>query len=52
MTVGTMGVDFEERINYDRLRRERLAKAKEQSKAYGLGALLCYGVDNIRYISF
>jgi Xaa-Pro aminopeptidase len=51
MTVGTMAVDFEERINYERLRQERLAKAKEQLKAYGLGALLCYDFDNIRYIT-
>jgi len=51
MTVGTMAVDFEERVNYERLRRERLAKAKEQLKAYRLGALLCYDFDNIRYIT-
>jgi Xaa-Pro aminopeptidase len=51
MTIGTMAVDFEERVNYERLRRERLAKAKEQLKAYGLGALLCYDFDNIRYIT-
>jgi len=51
MTVGTMAVDFEERINYERLRQERLAKAKEQLKAYGLGAFLCYDFDNIRYIT-
>jgi len=51
MTVGTMAVDFEERVNYERLRRERLAKAKEQLKAHGLGTLLCYDFDNIRYIT-
>ncbi|MFQ6121468.1 MAG: M24 family metallopeptidase, partial [Dehalococcoidales bacterium] len=51
MTVGTMAVDFEERVNYERLRQERLAKAKEQLKAHGLGALLCYDFDNIRYIT-
>ncbi len=51
MTVGTLAVDFEERVNYERLRRDRLAKAKEQLKAYGLGALLCYDSDNIRYIT-
>lgn len=51
MTVGTMGVDFEERVNYERLRQERLAKAREQLEAYGLGALLCYDFDNIRYIT-
>ena len=26
---GTMGVDWEERINFDRLRRERLQRAKD-----------------------
>ncbi len=51
MTYGTMAVDYEERVNYERLRRERLAKAKEQLRAYSLGALLCYDFDNIRYIT-
>ena len=51
MTVGTMAVDFEERVNYARLRQERLAKAKDQLKAYNLGALVCYDFDNIRYIT-
>ena len=51
MTVGTMAVDFEERVNYDRLRRERLTKTKEQLNSHGLGALLCYDFDNIRYIT-
>jgi Xaa-Pro dipeptidase len=46
-----MGVDFEERVNYDRLRRERLEKAKKALKNSGLGALLCYDFDNIRYIT-
>ena len=35
MTVGIMAVDFEERINYERLRRERLTRTKEQLKSYG-----------------
>lgn len=51
MRFGQMGVDFEERVNYDRLRKERLAKAKRKVKEYGLGALLCYDFDNIRYIT-
>ena len=51
MTVGTPAVDFEERLNYERLRQERLAKAKEQLKAHGRGALLCYDFYNIRYIT-
>jgi len=51
MSYGTMGVDFEERVNYERLRKERLFRAKEQLKAYNLGALLCFDFDNIRYIT-
>ena len=51
MRYGTMGVDFEERVNYDRLRRERLSKAKEALQASRLGSLLCYDFDNIRYIT-
>lgn len=51
MRFGQMGVDFEERVNYDRLRKERLSKAKRKVKEYGLGALLCYDFDNIRYIT-
>lgn len=51
MRYGTMGVDFEERVNFDRLRRERLEKAKAALKASGLGSLVCYDFDNIRYIT-
>jgi Xaa-Pro dipeptidase len=46
-----MGVDFEERVNFERLRKERLQKAKEALKASNLGALVCYDFDNIRYIT-
>jgi len=46
-----MGVDFEERVNFDRLRNERLEKAKSVLKASGLGSLVCYDFDNIRYIT-
>lgn len=51
LSYGTMAVDFEERVNYERLRKERLEKAKEQLKAHKLGALLCFDFDNIRYIT-
>jgi Xaa-Pro dipeptidase len=46
-----MGVDFEERVNFERLRTERLAKAKAALKASHLGSLVCYDFDNIRYIT-
>lgn len=51
MRYGTMGVDFEERVNFARLREERLAKAKAALATSGLGALVCYDFDNIRYIT-
>ena len=51
MRYGTMGVDFEERVNFERLRNERLAKAKAALKASTLGSVVCYDFDNIRYIT-
>src|SRR3954453_2185042 len=50
-TYGTMQVDWEQRADLDRLRRERLARAKDHLKRSGLGALLCFGMANIRYIT-
>src|SRR5579863_9099926 len=50
-TFGQMQVDWEERVNMDRLRKERLAKAKVQLKKSGVGALLCFDMTNIRYIT-
>jgi Xaa-Pro dipeptidase len=46
-----MGVDFEERVNFERLRKDRLDKAKAALKASNLGSLVCYDFDNIRYIT-
>lgn len=51
MKSGFNGIDFEDTINYDKLRKDRLARAKDHLKASGLGALLCYDFDNIRYIT-
>ncbi len=50
-TFGLMQVDWEQRVDFDRLRRERLAKAKEQLKNSEVGALLCFDMNNIRYIT-
>src|SRR5215218_1318789 len=46
-----MAVDWEERINFDRLRRERLARIKEHLAKSEMGALLCFDMNNVRYIS-
>jgi Xaa-Pro aminopeptidase len=50
-TFGTMGVDWEERIDFDRLRRERLARAKAELARSELGGLLCFDMYNIRYLT-
>jgi Xaa-Pro dipeptidase len=46
-----MAVGFEVRVDYDRLRRERLAKAKKALEESGLGALVCFDPNNTRYIT-
>jgi len=51
MTLGTMATDCEIRIDYDKLRKDRLRKANGQLKKDGLGALLCFDPDSIRYIT-
>jgi Xaa-Pro aminopeptidase len=48
---GTMAVDWEQRVDFDRLRRERLARAKRGLADSELGALLCFDMSNIRYIT-
>src|SRR5579863_8840174 len=50
-TFGLMSVDWEERINVDRLRKERLQRAKKLLAESNLGALLCFDMNNIRYIT-
>jgi Xaa-Pro aminopeptidase len=50
-THGTMAVDWEQRIDFDRLRRERLQKAKDLLKQSSMGALLCFDMNNVRYLT-
>src|SRR5882724_2748009 len=50
-TYGTMQVDWEQRADFDRLRTERLARAKAHLKRSELGALLCFDMSNIRYVT-
>jgi Xaa-Pro aminopeptidase len=46
---GHMGVDYETRVNFDRLRSYRLARATESLEASGCGAFLLFDFYNIRY---
>jgi Xaa-Pro aminopeptidase len=50
-TYGLMGVDWEERVNFERLRNERLTRIKKLLKESEMGALLCFDMNNIRYIT-
>src|SRR5215471_16479265 len=50
-THGTMAVDWEQRIDFDRLRRERLERVKQHLEKSGLGAVLCFDRNNVRYIT-
>src|SRR3990170_4780417 len=49
--LGTVGVDWQQRINWDRLRKYRLERARERMKAHGLGALLLMYDENVRYVT-
>ncbi len=50
-TYGLNAVDWEQRIDLDRLRRERLARLKEALERSELGALLSFDFHNIRYMT-
>ncbi|MFQ5861079.1 MAG: M24 family metallopeptidase, partial [Dehalococcoidia bacterium] len=48
---GFMGVDWEERINFDRLRRERLQRAQEALANSDADVLFIFRPEDVRYIT-
>src|SRR6202008_4089686 len=50
-THGTMAVDWEQRIDFDRLRRERLQRVKDMLAKSEMGSLLCFDMNNVRYLT-
>ena len=48
---GTMNVDYEERINFQRLHKYRLGRAKQALNNSQAGSLLCFDNNNIRYLT-
>jgi Xaa-Pro aminopeptidase len=50
-THGTMGVDWEERVNFERLRNDRMARISKLLRESDMGALLCFDMNNIRYLT-
>jgi len=51
MAFGKYAVDYEQRVDYPRLRRERVARVRAQMEADGIGAIITWDPDNIRYIA-
>jgi Xaa-Pro dipeptidase len=49
--VGMVGLDWQERINWGRMRTYRLERARERMKAHGLGAMLLMYDENVRYVT-
>ncbi|HEY1369556.1 MAG TPA: Xaa-Pro peptidase family protein [Gaiellaceae bacterium] len=47
----TMAVDWEQRIDFARLRRDRLERAQSALRASDLGALLLFDPNNLRYVT-
>jgi Xaa-Pro aminopeptidase len=50
-TFGINIVDWEQRIDVDRLRRERLARLSTLLDASEIGSLVCFDMVNIRYVT-
>src|SRR5690606_8918941 len=50
-SLGHSSVDFERRVDFDRLRGYRLERARQALKNSKCGALLLFDVNNIRYVS-
>src|SRR6516165_9268904 len=48
---GIAGMDWQQRVNWDRLRKYRTERARAMMKKHGLGALLCMYDENVRYLT-
>ena len=46
---GVMGVDWELRVDFERLRQHRLAQVRQMLEEFELGAVLLFETSNIRY---
>lgn len=48
---GQYQVDYEARVDFDRLRLARVAKAQDAMRARGLDALVLWKDENVRYLT-
>ena len=50
-SFGMVGLDWQQRINWERLRTYRLERARAKMKEHGLSALILMYDENIRYVT-
>ncbi|MFC2007449.1 M24 family metallopeptidase [Chloroflexota bacterium] len=50
MTYGKFNVDWQQRVDFDRLRQDRIDKANAQLHKFGVGAAIVYSWDTSRYL--
>ena len=48
---GIAGLDWQQRVNWDRMRTYRTERARAHMKKHGLGAMLCMYDENVRYLT-
>jgi Xaa-Pro aminopeptidase len=47
----TTGTDWQARVDFERMRRDRLARARMKMDEHDLGAVVCFVGENLRYIT-
>jgi Xaa-Pro aminopeptidase len=50
-TYSTTGTDWQARVDFDRMRKDRLNRARMMMEKYDLGAVVCFVGENVRYIT-
>ena len=49
--IGFMNVDWQERVNFDRMRKERQTKVRDAMSKFNVDILACWRWENYRYLS-
>ena len=52
LRFGKGNVDWQQRINFDELRKKRIDRAQKYMAKYGIGAAIVYNHDRRRYLSY
>jgi Xaa-Pro aminopeptidase len=47
----TTGTDWQARVDFDRMRKDRLARARMKMEQLDLGAVVCFVGENVRYLT-